>query len=57
MKQPIVVTAHTPPTELTLALLGTIDAWREHHPDVTVQEVLDSLADVKMTTGALLARS
>lgn len=41
-----------PPTELTLALLGTLDAWREHHPDVSVDDVLSSLTDVRETVEA-----
>lgn len=46
------MTVTYPPTELTLALLGTLDAWREHHPDISVGDVLHSLADVRETVEA-----
>ncbi len=43
----------TKPTDLTLTLIGTIDAYRESRADVSPNEIYEALDDVRETVKKL----
>jgi hypothetical protein len=50
------LTKRDPPTDIAQALFQTIDAWRENVADLTPQEILKALDDVRQTVTDLRDR-